>query len=273
MDSDTSLDNLFADIASPDQAAKIVDQVIARLIAPFHETVSWGDRLLTLDKSVGFRDDPTFAAAFAKMSTSTGQTQYRAPDGIAWRLNTLVWAARNALRIEGDFVECGVFEGEMSWLVTQMVDLAAAGRTFFLFDTFDGFSSKYSSPETDVPHDPHLFQLHDEIYRDPRLYPQVCALFADNPNVRIVKGVVPDSLHDSAPAKIAYLHLDMNSPGPEIGALNVLYDRISPGGVIILDDYGWKLFRMQKAAADAWFAERGHTVLEMPTGQGLVVKR
>jgi hypothetical protein len=29
---------------------------------------------------------------------------------------------------------------------------------------------------------------------------------------------------------------------------------------------------MQKQLEDAFFAERGHAVLELPTGQGLVVK-
>ena len=249
----------------------VVDAVYANFIVPFHETATWGDRLMTLDKSVAWRSDPKFTAAFARLSTSTGQTQYKSPDGIAWRLNTLVWAARNAMMLEGDFVECGVFEGEMSWLVTQVVDVSS--RQFYLYDTFDGFSPKYSSAETDTPHNPGAFALHDRIYRDPSLYPRVTALFADQPNVRIVRGVVPDSLHGTAPARIAYVHIDMNSPGPEIGALELLLDRIAPGAAIILDDYGWRLFQKQKEAADAFFAARGYTILELPTGQGLVLKR
>ena len=43
--------------------------------------------------------------------------------------------------------------------------------------------------------------------------------------------------------------------------------------MIVLDDYGWSLYRAQKQAEDAFFAERGYLVLELPTGQGLVVKR
>lgn len=261
------------DRTTPHTAAVAVDGVIAKLVAPFHESISWGDRLMTLDKTIGFRSDPAFQAAFAKLSTSTGQTQYNAPDGIAWRLNTLVWAARSALRVPGDFVECGVFEGEMSWLVSQVVDLEAAGRTFYLYDTFDGFSSKYSSAETDYPHNPRVFDLHDEVYRQPHLHGKVVELFADQPNVRVIKGVVPDVLHENSPEQIAYLHIDMNSPGPEIAALELLFDRVSPGGVIVLDDYGWLVHRAQKAADDAFFADRGYEILEMPTGQGLVVKR
>lgn len=39
-----------------------------------------------------------------------------------------------------------------------------------------------------------------------------------------------------------------------------------------LDDYGWNVYRTQKDAEDARFAERGRTVIELPTGQGMVVK-
>jgi hypothetical protein len=43
--------------------------------------------------------------------------------------------------------------------------------------------------------------------------------------------------------------------------------------VIIFDDYGWKVFRKQKVAEDQFMRARGYEVLELPTGQGLVVKR
>lgn len=46
-----------------------------------------------------------------------------------------------------------------------------------------------------------------------------------------------------------------------------------PGGLIVLDDYGWLGYRAQKEAEDAFFAERSYMVLELPTGQGLIVKR
>ncbi len=270
---DEALEHLLKASATPERAAAVTDAVIERLVAPFHTSLTWGDRLLTLDKSAGFRSDPAFKSAFDRMTTDTGQTQYSDPDGIAWRLNTLVWAARNGLALEGDFVECGVYQGQMSWLVTQTVDVAGSGKDFYLYDTFDGFAPAWSSAETDTPDDPRAFELHDAAYRNPELYPSVCRLFEDAPYAKVIKGVVPDVLHEISPRRIAYLHLDMNSPGPEIAALEMLFDRVASGAAIVLDDYGWTVFAAQKRAHDAWFAERGYTVLELPTGQGLVVKR
>ena len=205
-------------------------------------------------------------------SSSTGENQYSSPDGIAWRLNTLIWAARCALEIPGDFVECGVFEGDMSWVVTEMFNLDGAQKTFYLFDTFEGFAPQYSS-SADFPEAPEFLDRAHASYSRSGLCEAVQRRFSGKPYVKVTRGVVPDILRTIAPGTIAYLHLDMNSPGPEIGALDLLFDRVSPGGVIILDDYGWVLHRRQKEAEDRFMSARGYDILELPTGQGLVIKR
>ena len=58
----------------------------------------------------------------------------------------------------------------------------------------------------------------------------------------------------------------------EIGALELLFDRLVPGAVVVLDDYGWIAYREQKAAEDPFFLARGYRVMELPTGQGLLIK-
>ena len=40
----------------------------------------------------------------------------------------------------------------------------------------------------------------------------------------------------------------------------------------MFDDYGWLSYQAQQHAEDAFMAERGHRILELPTGQGLVIK-
>ena len=48
-------------------------------------------------------------------------------------------------------------------------------------------------------------------------------------------------------SRIAYLHIDLNQAPAEIAALEVLFDRIVPGGIVILDDYEWAMgYRRQK---------------------------
>jgi hypothetical protein len=39
--------------------------------------------------------------------------------------------------------------------------------------------------------------------------------------------------------RIAYLHIDMNQAPAEVAALDALFDRVVPSGIVILDDYEW----------------------------------
>jgi len=70
------------------------------------------------------------------------------------------------------------------------------------------------------------------------------------------------------------MHIDLNSAEYEIAVLEVLFGRLVPGGVLILDDYEWGgMYRKQKIAEDAWFEQRQYRVFPLPTGQGMVLKR
>lgn len=265
-------DGCVVRLGDPAARAAFFDRLIAAFLPQDHNRIFWGDRLLSLGKSMGFLDDPVFAAAYSKIRGSHQYDQYASPHTIAWRLHTLVWAAQNGQRLEGDFVECGVFKGDFAWVVAQCTDFAGCGKSFYLYDTFAGFAPAHSSPE-DFPDVPGFLDFADKIYKDPAIYPEVIDKFRDFPNVRIVRGVLPDILAQVAPDRIAFLHIDINSPAAEIGTLQVLFDRVVAGGAIVFDDYGWHLFRKQKEAEDAFMAARGYRILELPTGQGLLVKR
>ena len=271
-----SLDNIIDELQnislSSEQAARLVDFAVKNVVEPKHHSVFWGDRLLTIDKSAGFLADPPFRAAYDAVRGSHAYDQYLSPQTISWRLHTLVWAAKCGLHLEGDFVECGVFKGDMSWVISQTVDFAAKAKQFYLYDTYDGFAEKYSS-DADFPDNPGFIAYANQFYRDPTLYDYVSGRFRDRSDIKVIKGIVPDVLATACPEKIAFLHIDLNSPAAEIGALEVLFPRMSSGAILIFDDYGWKQFHKQKDAEDVYMRALGYEILELPTGQGLVVKR
>ena len=82
-----------------------------------------------------------------------------------------------------------------------------------------------------------------------------------------------DRLETEAPEEIAFMHINMNSITAGIGALERLFDRMPPRGIVILNDYGHGALAIQKEVKDVFMAMRGHAILELPTGQGLVIKR
>ncbi len=222
----------------------------------------WGqvfhaDNLIALDRCMTFAMDEKFMEAFQKNVRS------KQDDSIIWRLHTTAWASRHCLEIPGDFVECGVYKAFGSAVLTDYLDFDQVDKQFYLYDTYEGI------PDDAAKTSPSPAGAFSET----GLYEQVVERFARFPNVQVVKGKVPDSFEQVCPEQISLLLIDMNSATAEIDALNALWDRVSPGGILVLDDFGWFGYRQQTQAEMTFFAERGYTVLESPTGQGMVIKR
>ena len=219
-----------------------------------------GDMLCTFAKECSFTRDTKFLDAVQQNMTWAGE------GALVWRLHTLVWAARSAMNLPGDMVECGVFQGFSAAVVLACVTESMGDKTFYLYDTFEGLSETYSSAwEQSISP--------KQVFAENGLYEAVRGRFSDSPNVRLIQGVVPDVLEQESPQKICFLHVDMNAAAAEIGALEVLFDRVVTGGYIVLDDFGQSRLSDLHAAEAAWMQERGYQVLELPTGQGLVIKR
>jgi O-methyltransferase len=213
------------------------------------------DNVILFERNLAILNDKKFSQACEKNARNEQERS------LALRLNTLVWAASEALRVPGDFVECGVWRGFCSAVIADYLDFDRVPKQFYLYDTYDGIPPQYDSEGHDAPD-----------FHEAGLYESVVGRFARFPNVRVVRGIVPDSFAQAVPEKIAFLHLDMNSSKSEIAALDVLFDRVSPGGLVVFDDYGWSGYTAQQVAEDAFMRQRDHRILELPTGQGLLIK-
>ena len=209
------------------------------------------DNLITWNRNLSFLGDQALMQSLAKNGE---ESVVRA---IVWRTSVLLWAARNGLRRDGDFVECGVWKGTTARVICDALDFNSTGKDYWLYDIFDWTEGDKHAPLDGL---------------EAGLYAKVVKRFEDLPTVHVIKGFVPESFSQGVPDKIALLHLDMNSADAEIAALNTLWDRVVAGGIIVLDDYGWDTYLPTKQAEDKFFAERGYSVLELPTGQGIVFK-
>lgn len=185
---------------------------------------------------------------------------------IHWRLHVLCWAACQGRSLEGDFVECGVNRGWFSRTVMHYIDFKNLPKRFYLLDTFDGFSEKYVLAEEKIQGKIPGSAYYEDCYES------VKKTFKEFPNVRIIKGPVPETLDQVDTNKVCYLSIDMNCMIPEIAAAEFFWDKLVCGGVIVLDDYGFKGHHLQKYAFDDFAIERNVKVLSLPTGQGLIIK-
>ncbi len=216
------------------------------------------DGLATYGKTLWFFDDPRFMEVEARHRDLLPLANWH------WNLGTVLWAVQQVKDLDGDFVELGVFKGHTTLFCADYLDFASWRQSWTLFDTFEGI------PEDQL--DTGWDETNARVYKDKFSYEEVRDRFLGFPNIRVVKGRVPEVLEGAVPDRISFIHMDMNNATAEVAALDALYDRIVPGGVIVFDDYMWLVSHKQFEAEKAWFAARGLVVLPLPTGQGVFVK-
>ena len=249
----------FYGLKSDDEVAEL-RQALDTLRRLYGTSCFVADMMCSFGKSFSFGNDAAFVEAVQRHDISGHDKIY------IWRLHTLVWAARSALHLPGEFIECGVYLGYSARVIADVLDFQLRDKSFYLYDTFEGLSEKYSS-ETERAISPHA------VFSHPDLHGAVESRFQHFENIHVIKGVVPDILAESSPEKIAFLHLDMNAAQAEIGALDALFERVVPGGHIVFDDFGRSHLSSLCIEETAWMKSRGYDILELPTGQGLVIKR
>jgi len=245
----------------PPEKVEQFNQALEWIGDAFQGHVFATDMNISIARNLSFGQDQKFVRSF---ESTAEEDQERS---LIWRLHVLTWAAHHALQVEGDFVECGVFKGFSSAVVCKYLDFADIAKVFYLYDTFAGLPEETSTEQE------RALYPYDLDHNSDKIFDHVKQMFEDYPNVQIVKGIVPYSFTQAIPEKIAYLHIDMNSVQAEILALEHLFHRISPGGILILDDFGWITQEPQMLAETEFMQALGYKVLELPTGQGLVFKR
>jgi hypothetical protein len=215
-----------------------------------------------------FQSDPEFRAAYDR-----GVQASRGVDPqFEWRVHTALWAAESALRVPGDFVECGVNAGFMSSAIMQRLNWNTVARRFYLIDTFAGpVLAQFSREEVFRK---RLAIAEDAIKAGAYVtdFERIRANFAEWPQAFLVKGAVPDILPSLGIATVAFLHIDMNCALPERAALEFFWDRLSRGAIVLLDDYGYRGHECQRQAIDEVARAKYVRVLSLPTGQGLIIR-
>ncbi|MBS4089755.1 MULTISPECIES: class I SAM-dependent methyltransferase [Pseudomonas] len=209
------------------------------------------DNVICWNRNFSFMTDEGFMEIMRRNATSNIEMT------IIWRTYILCHFATLARSLPGDFVEVGAYKGNTANVIADRIDMASSGKQYYLYDAFE-------HQETD---EHHAMPEHG-----PQLYNQVKERFANYPFVQVIQGYVPESFEKGFPEKIAFAHVDLNQAPAEVEALKRIVPNMVPGAVLVLDDYGWWSYGSQKAAEDPLLASFGLTVLELPTGQGLVIK-
>ena len=209
---------------------------------------------------LAFLNDENFMRSYDRMILATG---YPTDPGLHFRIHQAVWAASVTKKIEGDFVECGTGRGMVFSAVLESIDdWPALDKTLWLFDTFSPY---HLDPVTGRPDKSR--GVRDLYARD---LESTRENFSEWTRVKCVAGELPGTLEAVKLARIAFLHIDLNFASVEQEVLRRLWPLVTPGGIVLLDDYGQN--PEQNQAMNEVARELGFQILTTGSAQGIIVK-
>lgn len=154
------------------------------------------------------------------------------------RLENVRWAVETVLRenIPGALVETGVWRGGACMMMKAVMTAHGDLRDLFVCDSFQGLPKMEEGPDSSLPlnENPILAAPLEQVRSH---FSRLDLLDA---NVHFIQGWFADTmpkLRADGPRQIAVLRLDGDYYHSTKVVLDNLYDRVVPGGIVIIDDY------------------------------------
>jgi O-methyltransferase len=210
----------MSEMTSKNEVKKLYDQL--REEKPWRNprgTVSH-HRVLPYATLAPWLDDHDFQRTYEVIKQHTLVDLYR-----VWEL----WSvAKQIWKVEGDVLEVGVWRGGTGAILCEAT--RGAGRTVFLADTFTGVvkagknDTNYTGGEHSDTSVEHVLSVLNSLRIE---------------NAEILAGIFPEKNQHRVKSKIALLHVDVDVYDSAKDIVNWALPRLSKGGVIIFDDYGF----------------------------------
>lgn len=197
-------------------------------------------------------DDAEFRSYFERFS------------GDNWKSYERRWNLRELLRlldsVDGDLAECGVFEGGNAYQLCQFAQ--CHGRAVHLFDSFEGLSAPTGND--------------GEFWKKGDLTASEAVVKANLEGFdcyRTFRGWIPEAFPQVAERTYAFLHIDVDLEQPTFDSIAFFYPRMNRGGIILLDDHGYDTCPGARKAVLDFMKDKPEPVLDLSSGQGLIIKR
>ena len=201
---------------------------------------------------------PWFSDEFQKYYSIAAPRTLVSPD----RCYVLYTLLRQTLKIDADIVECGVYRGGTAAMIAKVIaETGVEGKKLYLFDTFNGM------PDTDKKRDLHMKgDFADTSAKE-------VETFVNEPEIAIIKkGFIPETFIGLESSRFAFAHIDVDIYKSIMDSLEFIWPRLSAGGIVVFDDYGFPSCPGARQAVDQFFAGTAIHPLCLPTGQAVVFK-
>jgi len=214
-----------------------IDRSIAAKETNFCGVPIYGSFQLVPDKNVDFifvmaRDYDGVCDEYRKMRIPVKIKVLSMLYGHELNKQTLFFALANEIyrkKINGSVVELGVDFGDTA----KYLNLVFEDRTFYLFDTFEGFPTDQVQYERSLG---TMVEKMTDFYNDRSTQDKVLGKMFYPEKCVIKKGIFPDSLN-GLEDNFALVHIDCDLSKPIYDALEYFYPRMSDGGYLCVHDY------------------------------------
>jgi hypothetical protein len=164
-------------------------------------------------------------------------------------------------RVPGDLLEAGVWRGGVAiFMRAVLLEIGASDRDVWVADSFQGLpvpdagqhpKEAATWASTDLHEIDHFSVPLDRVETAFRAFGLL------DERVRFLPGWFSQTLPGVPITRLAVLRLDCDLYESTRDVLTHLYDRVSPGGFVIVDDYGAESLFDCRAAVDEFRAARG----------------
>lgn len=145
------------------------------------------------------------------------------------RLHVLWQAVGNTVDVPGDVAEVGVFRGGSTYFLARACSkLGAKHLALHAIDTFEGHASG-TITSADSYHKEGMFA--------DTSYEAVCEYLAEFDFVCVHKGEFSAVSPNLRSSHYRLVHIDTDLFKPTLNCLNYFLPRLSPGGILLIDDY------------------------------------
>jgi hypothetical protein len=175
------------------------------------------------------------------------------------KLGNLIQLIEQYQHIEGAIAEVGVWRGGIGILFGE---LKIPNKHVYLFDTFEGL------PYKDDKDNFHIVGDFDDTSLE-----EVSRTLSEYDNISLHKGIFPiDTGHIIQDEKFSIVHLDVDLYQAYIESLNFFYEKTTPGGIILLDDYNEPTCAGATIAVDEFLVDKKETI-QVHGSQYYIVKQ
>ncbi len=173
------------------------------------------------------------------------------------RLDSLETLINQVRKLPGDIAEVGVYKGGTALLLAENTN-----KMLHLFDTFTGM------PEADSTIDLHKKgDFHDTTVE------QVSNLLKGE-NFKIYPGLFPQQTGSNIEnLKFSFVYLDVDIYSSTKDCLEFFYPKMSPGGIIVSDDYLAPTCAGVKKAVDEFMIGKPETLIHPCKYQCYIIKK